>query len=599
MKKYIFIFFLSVLAIFAASPAKAAVLSVQTDKNVFGIGDEFTVTVKIDSEGANINAAQANLSFPTGVLQAESTDKSNSIFNFWLTDPTYNNSAGTLVFVAGSTSGYNGKSLTVFSVKFKVTGAGRASIKFLDGAVTASDGSGTNVLRLLQGAEILSASGTAVLGAPAAPPVATGTPTGAGGQPIALPPQILPAPVQIVRTPVAAPNSPAAPKIKVPLYPVAGAWNNIMANFLVQWNLPADITEVATAVNSNPKFDPSQSEGLFDNKFFPALRDGVWYLHVRFRNNVGWGETAHYKIGIDTVPPSPFDIKLEGNISPDGSIDNPAPTIDFQSSDQLSGLQKYSVQVDNGASVDTKETKLALSLQKPGKHTVRVSAQDFAGNGTEARLTINILPIASPLITSVANEIFVNEGGLHVAGTALSGTTVALSLKSSIGEVLATEDVTVDKDGNWAVKFDTSLKKGNYFVDVVARDSRGAESFVVTSRVIKVKAKPALDIFGLQLSETWFYLLVIIILLIGFGAGYFTYHLWRQQMGRRVTIARRDVAGVLSGIEKDLDWILNNYKDKKIDDGQAEEIYDILKKIKARIIKMSKYLSQAIEEIKD
>lgn len=598
MRKYIFYTIFCALAILVAVPVRAAVLSVQADNNVFGIGDEFTAVIKIDSEGAGINAAQANITYPANILRIESASKANSIFNFWLTDPVFDNAAGTLTFTGGATNGYNGKSLTIFSINFKVLSAGRASIKLTDGAVTASDGSGTNVLRLLQGVEIVSAAGTAVTGAPATPP-AGGAATGTAGQPIALPPQILPPPTQIARIPTPAPNAPAAPKIKVPLYPASGAWSGIVANFLVQWTLPSDITDVATAVNSNPKFNPTQSEGLFDNKFFPALKEGVSYVHISFKNNVGWGETTHYKIAIDTVPPAPFDVKLQSSVEKDGSTANPEPTIAYQSADQLSGLEKYSIQIDNNAAVDTKVTKFTLPLQKPGQHSVKVEARDFAGNGTEARAVINILPIASPLITSLTKEIFTAEGGLNISGTALPNVTAELNLKSSIGEILATRETPVDKNGDWAAKFDTSLKKGIYFVDVYVRDEKGAESFVATSDAVKVKARPVLSLFGLQLSETWFYLLIITILLIGFGAGYLTYYLWRQQLGRRVVIARRDVAGVLGEIDKDLDLMLKNYSDNKIDEYEAEEMHRVLQRIKTRATKMSKYLSQTIEEIKD
>jgi len=76
----------------------------------------------------------------------------------------------------------------------------------------------------------------------------------------------------------------------------------------VNWDLPNDVTAVATEVDQHPDAVPAKSEGLFDNKTFSPLEDGVWYLHVQFKNSIGWGPTLHYRIGIDTAPPLGFSV---------------------------------------------------------------------------------------------------------------------------------------------------------------------------------------------------------------------------------------------------------------------------------------------------
>lgn len=577
---------------------RAASMSVYFENNLIEIGKEFSVSLKIDSEGANINAAQATLVYPKDILEIKSVDKSGSVFNFWLEEPQFDNVAGKLSFIGGAPAGYSGKSLQVFIVNFRAKSAGKAVLNLTDGAIASADGSGANVLSKLRGAELLVAPKSEIEALP--PPSLSGaTTTVSGTKPIALPLQILPKPVQITRAPVKAREAPAAPKLEVPLYPDPLVWHNIVANFLARWTLPADVSDVATAVSRDPKFNPARSEGLFDNKFFPALPDGISYLHVRFKNNAGWGETAHFRMMIDTSPPSGFSVKMEGTSDSVLATDNPSPALLFESNDQLSGIDRYVVQVDSEKAIETKDARLILPLLKPGEHIVKASARDLAGNSIASMLTIKILPIESPLITGISRDVFVNEGNLNLSGTTLSGASVIVIIKRDNGEVVASKEVPSDGRGNWAVKFDEPIKRGIYFAEVTAKDSRGALSLPVKSEAIRVKTKPIATIGGIEITETWFFIGLILVLLIGFGAGYLTYHLWREQMGRRVTIARRDVVGVLGAIDKDLDRLLKNYSDKTIDEREAEEMYDTLQRIKTRAQKMSKYLSQAIEEIKD
>lgn len=400
--------------------ASAASFNVVLDKNSGAIGDEFTADIRINSEGVGINAAQATLQFPTDTLQAVSIDKTSSVFNFWLEDPTFSNQTGKVTFVGGSTSGFSGASLKVISITFKVKGSGQANFAFSDGAITASDGSGTNVLAAMNGAQF------------------NAVPTGQ------VPAPAIPSPQQITRPPTSAQNLPALPNVQVPLYPSAQNWYNVSAPFTAQWDLPSDISAVATAVNKNPTSIPQTSEGLFNNKTFSALSDGVWYLHVRFENNIGWGPTAHYRIAVDTAPPQPFTITVnEGT-----STDNPTPTINYGSSDNLSGIDHYTIQIGDGDPITLAATKYTLPLQAPGNHTINVSAQDKAGNTTQASLALTIVPIDSPVVRVESTDVFAGEGGLVLGGTALPGVNVLLSVQQKNGKEVYASSVKAQPDGS-------------------------------------------------------------------------------------------------------------------------------------------------------
>ncbi len=321
---------LSLVLVFGlTSVAFAADFNLSPGSGTLGINQDIEVRLRIDTAGASINAAQATMLFPANLLQVKSISKEGSVFNFWLQDPTFSNDAGTISFIGGTPSGVSGSSLQVISIIFTTKGVGSAAISFSDGAITAADGTGTNILDALNGATFSISSTVSV------PP-----PTPAA--PIA--PITIATPVPIVREAVVAPGLPSTPAVLVPLYPDPDRWYSLISNFTANWQLPSDVSGVATALNQNPSYTvPGESEGLFDSKQFPSFQeDGVYYLHVRFKNNKGWGATAHYRIAIDTQPPLAFTIQIEGG----PSTDNPRPKLLFQTGDALSGIDTYLVQIN-------------------------------------------------------------------------------------------------------------------------------------------------------------------------------------------------------------------------------------------------------------
>lgn len=151
-----FIFTAAFIAMAMPGTTQAAELYFKSEKDNFTIGDNFAVNVKIKSE-TGINAAQATVEFPKNILEVTSVDKTGSIFEFWLREPDFSNDTGRLVFIGGSSKEFKGESLQVIKINFKAKGAGAADIIFTDGAVTAYDNNGTNVLSVLRGAQIVSA----------------------------------------------------------------------------------------------------------------------------------------------------------------------------------------------------------------------------------------------------------------------------------------------------------------------------------------------------------------------------------------------------------------------------------------------------------
>lgn len=447
----------------------AATLNFQGDKDILAIGDTFTVDVRVDSADQGINASQATVKFNQSVLSVDHVDKTGSVFNFWLAEPVADNTAGKVTFIGGSTSGFSGRSLQVLRIVFKAKGTGTTRLVFDDAAVTASDGTGTNILTQTAGLDIkcVSAADLVTL-----------------------------KPVLIKTTPEVAKELPIAPKIQVPLYPDQKKWYNAKQIFSVLWQLPKDIAGVATQVTKNPETDPTKSEGLFDNKNFLPLDDGISYLHVRFKNNVGWGPTTHYRIGIDTVPPAAFTLS-----SPSGEgTDNPRPKVTFSTTDQLSAIEGYYAHVDSGDPIRTTSGTFDVPTQLPGKHIVTIEARDLAGNKTLASKEYWVKALPSPQILSVSRDVYIGEGGLAISGSSMPSVQVIVSLMNERGDEVAQAKTQSLEDGSWSLSIEQPLKVGSYLVGARIRDMRGASSLSSATTRVTVKERPYMVLFGLEFS---------------------------------------------------------------------------------------------------
>lgn len=556
------------LTILSPNTARAATFSVSLNKQSFPLGDEFVADIKMDTEGVGINASQGTISFSPDVLSVSKIDRSNSVFNFWINEPTFANDGGTITFLGGSTSGFTGSSLEVFRVTFKVKGIGKSTIVFTDGAITASDGSGTNVMRGTKGVEITSASKSEVTTI---------------------------APPQITRAPTAATGLPAKPKLAISLYPNPDKWYNVSARFNVKLTLPSDISDIATLISKDPRATPPRSEGLFDNKDFDALGDGIWYLHVQFKNNMGWGPSEHYRLAIDTMPPLPFTIKaMWGN-----SDTNPSPILSYASADSVSGISRYQITIDQREIANTTSTSFTLPPQTPGKHHIRVSAHDAAENITENSYDITINPIAPPTMTLVSKDVFTNEGGLGLSGTAPANTRVLLMLKNETGGIFFEEYTDVDANGDWSAVFNKPLGNGTYIVSAITVDGRGAQSKPITLDPISVADRPLLTIFGIAITQMRLIWILFVILLSGFAGGFILNNRLKKQRETRLLIATRDVVNAFKITKMGITKAMSAFEDKKLTSEELTNIEFTLKRTVESVERAEKYITENISEINE
>lgn len=581
MRTIINIFIIGFVA-FTAHIASAATLGWIPAVGGAGIGDKITTNLKIDSGGVGINAAQATIRFPKDMLEVVSINKEGSAFNFWLEEPTFSNTDGTISFVGGTPYGISGASIEVLKVTFVTKSAGIASLSFTDAAVTASDGSGANVLSKTTDAAFTIATTKEVA-----------TPLPATVLPVA--PLVVTPPAQIVRPVIPAENTPVRPNVKIALYPDATAWHNVSNIFIASWDLPRDITNISTTINKQPNFSPSTSEGLFDSKSFDALDDGIWYLHIRFRNTAGWGETAHYRLAVDTKAPLPFPV----DSSESESSDNPSPILSFKTNDALSGILEYQIKIDNEAwtiiPLANFKGSWKIAPLAPGMHQITARAFDLAGNSIESSISLEVLPIPSPLIVFTTEKLYSDEAkGLTIQGTALPDTEIILALATIDGVLIEERVIKADTRGNWEYVYSSPLRNGTYQATIKNRDARGALSLPVESPEIRTMERPIIQLGGFSLGKNGAITLLLLLLAGGFTAGYLFFKVRRDRTALRVGLAESDAAKIFKMIEKDID---------KLDTARASEttIDDefATNKLRENVTKMSGYLKKEIDKAKE
>ncbi|MFH1612104.1 MAG: cohesin domain-containing protein [bacterium] len=577
----ILIFFSIFIALsMVAVTANAATLYLLPESRAFGIGQEFSVSVKVDTDDVNINATQVTVQFPNDILEVVGVDKVGSVFTFWVEEPIISNENGVVSFIGGTMKGIAGDSLNILKIRFKTIGSGIADITATQAVVTASDGKGTNVLSTINGTNV-SVGANVVAPEPIAPP--TFVPT----EPIEIP-------EVIVREAVKATVLPSGPAVRVPLYPDQNKWYNHQGETIALWDLPDDVVQISTRLSqSKDKLSGEKDEELYTGKNFGVVEEGEWFIRVQFKNNIDWGELAYYRIGIDTTPPLPFEIVMDNNNT---VTDNPTPEIRFETQDSLSGISHSLICIDNNEPIRITDSVLQLPTQGPGKHNMRICIFDNAGNSVEDVLEFEILPLPTPVIDFVTKSI-IEEEQVFIFGTAISDGNVDVIVFDDKDKAVYEKTVDTNSSGNWESVIE-GLPRGKYTLIATARDDRGATSFPTELISLKIKVKPVIS-FGL-IDLGWLEIIIVIALLIISISGTTTWYYISIRRRREAyrTIIGRDVVNMCSlmanGLKNIDQWVTGT----KLTPAAKNEAQIIIKKMYDTVLKNKRYLGKEIDEIK-
>jgi len=482
---FIFSFFIFNLA--NETIAADAFLYLSPSSGMYKVGSTFLITVKVNSGGVAINAAEGIIKFNPAQVNVLSISKSGSIFTLWTQEPTFSNSKGEIVFGGGSPKAFKGTAGTIISITFKAKTTGVASINFSSGMILAADGKGTNVLGNLIGGNYTFKAETIS------------------------PPTVKEEKVLPVERGV-----PSAPVVSSPTHPDQERWySNNDPKFT--WKLPSGITKVSYGIDKRPFTNPSfVADTLVNEANYRDLEDGVWYFHINFRNSAGWGKLTHRKVLIDTQPPQPFEIKVDNG----GDPTNPSPILVFEAIDNLSGIKHYQVKINEenpfrvGNDQGSMENPYQISPQPPGEYHLLVEAFDQADNFTSASTRFTIQPLQSPIITEIPEALESGEN-LVVKGTSLyPGATIKIFIQKE-NKLPVEKETKTDLAGKWAYLHDQLIKAGTYKIWAKVVDSRGAQSLPSEKIILTVTSRSLAEILGLS-GMVIILLLIIIGILISF-----------------------------------------------------------------------------------
>ncbi len=135
-----------------------------------------------------------------------------------------------------------------------------------------------------------------------------------------------------------------------------------------------------------PCADPSLHTPSLDGAAtYHDVADGVWYFHVHAVDDSGnWGETAHYRVKIDSSAPGAPVISSTTHISQEMGYVNPNPEFQWSLSD-TSGIEGYSYMVSQepgsepNEQVDTASSEYSLHDLEPGSYWLHVKGVNHAG----------------------------------------------------------------------------------------------------------------------------------------------------------------------------------------------------------------------------
>lgn len=128
-----------------ALAAHAAELSLISPDKAVGIGQQFNVTLFVDTQGETINAIEGQLVFPDTLVALERVSDGNSSLNMWIRRPQAD-SAGHLTFSGITPGGFQTANGKVFSAVFRAKKQGSGALTLHDVKTLLNDGKGTEVV---------------------------------------------------------------------------------------------------------------------------------------------------------------------------------------------------------------------------------------------------------------------------------------------------------------------------------------------------------------------------------------------------------------------------------------------------------------------
>lgn len=566
--RFTVIFVLALAFVFFARAAEAATLSLSPNTGVYTAGGTFTARVVINTEGKSINAAEATIKFNTANLSVVSVSK-GSIFNLWTNEPTFSNSAGTIVFGGGSPAGYKGSAGTILNVTFRAKSAGTSKVNFQSGSILAADGLGTNILTAMNGATYTLAAA-----------------------------EVVPEPEVIEY--IAPANTPAAPQIVSKTHPDQTGWYKANEANL-SWTLPSGVVSLRTLLDENSGTVPTK---VYDSPIseiaLSELDEGVQYFHLQYKNENGWGRVAHYRLAVDNSAPESFTIDTLENFD----LSNPEQTFLLNFKDAVSGIDYYSVQVDNEDPYkyvdETGSSTITLPPLAPGPHSLIIEAFDKAGNSIIATKSFTVASFDKPRFTEYPSQIPAEVIPV-IKGITKPEAKVRLSVKKT-GSEPNFYDLVADQEGIFIFVPEARFSEGVYEINAFATDNFGAQSEVSDTLKLAVQQPGYLKLGNMVISVLSILVpLVALLLLLSLSILYFFARL--RKIKTVVTKETKEAETILSQEFKNLQSTLDAeklvLKQSRKSGKLTKNESDLLKKISKSLEVSQSKIAKEISDVDD
>lgn len=564
----IIIFALGIIPAFAS----AAELYINLDKSQVDEQGTFTGTVYVSSGGTAINNAESTISFPADLLSVDSIATAGSIFNIWVEQPTFSNSAGTIYFNGGlPTPGYTGQAGNVVRVNFRAKKAGTANISFGSSAVRANDGSGTDVLSQTRSSTILVTAGAPIVPVVPVVPIVPITPTE---------------------------GVPKTPVITSVDFPDTEAWYN-KTEGVFAWDLGVDVNAVQLILSRSAETVPSiMYDPPIGNKKLTEMAEGVLYLNARFRNTLGWSRIASRKIQIDTIKPE--------NISARASVtENDLISVDATGEDSGSGIGEFVVFAKNKeigrAQAKSNSAKFALAPLAAGAHDLTLRAYDKAKNFIETNFEAVAPEIKAPKITHYPSSIRTGSE-IEISGKAAYEDGQIIVWVEEDGEDATSHTVSIDSDQEFSFTSGSITTAGTVSVwaetlrtpDVKSAPSEKIRITVNESGTVLLGTR-AIQIISIAIT-------IVVLLLVLFGFMYYGVHqlrLIKRRLRRDLVHTEQEVHTVFKMLKEDTRRHLKMLEKASTKRKLTREESKIFSELSENLDETEEYLAKKIKNIKD
>lgn len=142
-KKFLILFLFSIFYFLFSNSAYAARVFFEPQPTIYKVGDDFTLSLILDTESQPINAVEISILAPK-LLKIKSVSKSGSIIQLWVNEPSF--SGGTVNLTGGIPGGTTTRKGIIAKITFQAVAVGEGNIALIPGsAALLNDGQGTRL----------------------------------------------------------------------------------------------------------------------------------------------------------------------------------------------------------------------------------------------------------------------------------------------------------------------------------------------------------------------------------------------------------------------------------------------------------------------